>query len=64
MPEVLAGVYGCFLSSYEPSDVAEKLKLALAYGKRTEGRKRILELGLDSVTVASGIKELYEKVVS
>ena len=64
VPEVLAGVSGCFLSSYEPADVAEKLQLALAYGKRTEGRKRILELGLDSATVASRIKELYEEVNS
>jgi len=64
VPEVLAGVSGCFLSNYEPADVAEKLQLALAFGKRTKGRKRILELGLDSVTVASRIKELYEEVSS
>ena len=62
--EVVGNVVGCYLSSYDPTDVAGKLKLALGHEKRTEGRKRLLELGLDSATVAARIKELYEKVGS
>ena len=60
--EVIADTPGCFLSSYEPADIATKLKLAMEYEKPTEGRKRILELGLDSETVASKIVDIYRKL--
>jgi glycosyltransferase involved in cell wall biosynthesis len=61
--DVTNGIEGCYISTYEPADVAEKLKLALVFGERTEGRKRIVELGLDSETVAKRIVEVYERIV-
>lgn len=64
VPEVTNGMECCFISTYEPSNVAEKLKLALEFGKRTEGRKRIVEMGLDSETVAEKIIEVYNKVIN
>lgn len=64
VPEITGGIEGCFISTYEPADVAKKLKLALEFGKRTEGRRRIVELGLDSETVAKKIIEVYYKVVN
>ncbi|MGE5343008.1 MAG: glycosyltransferase family 4 protein [Candidatus Omnitrophota bacterium] len=44
---VIRGTEGCYLTSFEPTDVAEKIQLALAFGKRTDGRERIrrLEIG-------------------
>ena len=54
---------GGFISTYEPTDVAEKLQQALSFGKRTEGRNRIVELGLDSESVAKRIKVVYEEVI-
>ena len=56
---------GHFISSFEPEDVAEKLTLALKFSdtyKRTNGRKRVAELGLDSVTVAKKIISVYKDV--
>lgn len=64
VPDVTNGIEGCFISTYESADLAEKLKLALVFGKRTEGRKRIVEMGLDSETVAKKIIEVYYKVVN
>ena len=63
VPEMIREVDGCYLSSYEPSDVADKLCQALAYGKRTDGRKRILELHLDSESIARRILEVYSEVL-
>jgi glycosyltransferase involved in cell wall biosynthesis len=63
---VLGNIDGCFISSYEPEDVAEKIKLAIQFRKKygqTIGRERITELGLDSVTVAEKIFEVYNKVL-
>jgi len=55
---------GCFITSYDVSDVAAKIRQALDFNNRTTGRERIMDLGLDSHTVADRIKTLYEKVVS
>jgi hypothetical protein len=36
----------------------------LRCGARTNGRERIFELGLDSVSVAQKVKSLYERILS
>jgi glycosyltransferase involved in cell wall biosynthesis len=59
---VLGETEGCYITSFEPEDVADKIKAALAFGKRTNGRQRIIELRLDSETVARRIIALYEEV--
>lgn len=59
---VLGNTEGCFITSYEPEDVAEKIKKALEFGQKTNGRGRIVELGLDTRNVANKILEVYLKV--
>ncbi|MGM0760790.1 MAG: glycosyltransferase family 4 protein [Thermodesulfobacteriota bacterium] len=56
---------GHFLCGFDPENVAHKLNLALEFADkhgRTSGRERILELGLDSESVAKRIVEVYEEV--
>lgn len=60
---VVGDTPGCFVASYEPSDFADKLNMALAFGQRTKGRQRILDLGLDAPTVADRIKAIYYQVL-
>jgi teichuronic acid biosynthesis glycosyltransferase TuaC len=64
VPEMLKGVMGCYLTSYEVSDVASTLRSALAFGQRTNGRQRILDRKLDLKTVATRLVEIYGKVYS
>lgn len=45
-------------------EMVELLKEALAYGKRTNGRERILKLGLSNEQVAQKIINIYEQVLS
>lgn len=57
---------GHFVSTFESGDVAIKLEQALLVSKnhdQTNGRKRITELGLDSVQVAERLVTIYEKVL-
>jgi len=61
--EVVGDTEGCYICSYDPKDVANKIKMAIDYGKRTNGRERIIELGLDSDTIAKKIIKVYEKVL-
>jgi len=62
VPEMVKYIEGCYISTYEPTDVAEKLCMLLKSGKRTEGRNRVIELELDNVNVAKRIVEVYKKV--
>lgn len=57
---------GHFLTDFTPEDVAEKIQMALDFSEkngRTNGRKRIIELGLDTETVARRIIGVYEEVL-
>jgi teichuronic acid biosynthesis glycosyltransferase TuaC len=65
--EVIGNTEGCYITSFDPADVAEKIKLALEFSKtkgRTNGRQRILELGLDAESIASKIIEVYKKAIN
>jgi len=57
---------GCYLTSHDPEDVAEKLIIAhnfvIVHGK-TRGRDRIIELGLDSDTIAIRLKNTYTEIL-
>jgi teichuronic acid biosynthesis glycosyltransferase TuaC len=57
---------GCYISSFDPKDFATKIKMAInaqAHNGRTNGRQRIIELGLDQETVAKRIKAVYQKAL-
>ena len=64
VPELIEDMDGCVISTYEPKEIATKLMQILAFGKRTEGRKRILDNELDLNTVALKIVDVYKKVLS
>jgi teichuronic acid biosynthesis glycosyltransferase TuaC len=62
---VTGNTEGCFIASFDPADVADKIKKAIHFTEtvgRTNGRSRIIELGLDSQSVAKRIIEIYKKV--
>ncbi|UCH92176.1 MAG: glycosyltransferase [Candidatus Aminicenantes bacterium] len=58
--EIIGETEGCYITTFEPEDVAEKLKIALVFGKRTDGREHIRYL--DSNVIAKKIIKLYEKI--
>lgn len=56
---VINGTEGCYISGQDHLSIAENIKKALAFGRRTNGRERIFELELDSVSVAKKIMDIY-----
>lgn len=57
---------GYFISDFDPVDMAEKIKQALRYSElygKTNGRRRIIELGLDSKTIALKLVDVYKAVL-
>ncbi len=61
--EIIRDTEGCYITSFDPEDVANKIKMALEFGKRTNGRERIKKLGLDSESIAMEIIKLYKNVI-
>jgi len=62
--DVISGIDGCYISSYQLTDIVAKIKQALAFGGRTQGRNRIIEMGLDSDSISAKILNVYNKVLS
>jgi teichuronic acid biosynthesis glycosyltransferase TuaC len=61
VPDVIGNTEGCFLCSQDPQDVADKLKMALRYEKRTDGREKIKHLEIGAVS--REIIALYEELL-
>ena len=53
---------GHYIANPDARDFADKIRLALDFGERTEGRQRLVSLGLDSDNVAEKIIEVYNKI--
>lgn len=63
---VIGETEGCYICSYDPADVAEKISKAIHFSKtkgRTNGRQRIIELGLDNESIARRIMSVYDSVL-
>lgn len=62
--ERVSGVEGCYVvSSREPAAIAEALQQALAFPGKTNGRQRIIEMGLSNTQVAERLMAIYKQLV-
>ena len=61
VPDILAGVEGCYISSRDPTCVAENLAMILEECNRTDGREKTRRYELSSI--AKQIIKVYEEVV-
>ena len=58
------GVEGCYIvRTREPNDIATALLQAITFDGRTNGREKIIEMGLSNEQVAEQLKEIYESVL-
>ena len=62
--ERVSGVEGCYVvSSREPAAIAKALQQALAFSGKTNGRQRIIEMGLNNEQVAERLMAIYERLL-
>jgi teichuronic acid biosynthesis glycosyltransferase TuaC len=64
--KVLGSVNGCFITSFDPVDVSGKIAIAINYRNRnlyTGGRKQLIQNRMDSLSVATDLKIIYEKLI-
>ena len=58
--EVIGSTEGCFITSFDPNDIAGKIKLAIKFDKRTNGREKIKHF--DNKLIAKKIYNIYKDV--
>jgi glycosyltransferase involved in cell wall biosynthesis len=61
---ILKNLEGCYITRYDPYDIAIKIELSLKFDRHTDGRKRIIETGLDSKTIINKIINIYKEVAN
>lgn len=61
--DVINDTDGCYIAERNPEDLAEKIRLALAFKGKTNGRQRIIDLGLSNDLVAKRLIEIYQQVL-
>ena len=62
--ETMTGVEGCYATSFDVNEVTFCLRQALSFKGKTEGRQRIVELGLPMEQVAQKIIAIYNLVLN
>ncbi len=62
--ERIAGVDHCYIAERTPEDIAVKLNMVLQQGERTNGRERLIEMGLDNKQVVGQLIDIYENILS
>ncbi len=60
---LLKGLEGCYVTTFNPSQVCESIKAALTFNQPTKGRNRLMEFGIDSQSIAKKIIQLYKHLV-
>ena len=61
--ERVEGIEGCYVaSSFDAKELAELLRMAMAFKYRTNGRDRLVKDGLENREVASQLIKIYESV--
>ena len=63
---IIGQTKGCYLSSFNQTDITEKINRAIEFSKsngKTNGYNRIIDLKLDSKSIAESITKVYQKVL-
>ena len=60
---MIGNLDGCFLSEYTDYDLVNKIKSSFLLSCRTNGRDRIIDLGLSNDLIAKRLMGIYEMII-
>lgn len=61
--DVIFNIDGCYIAERDEKDIANKLEQAFSFKGKTEGRKRIVKLGLTNEIVAEKLEQIYQDIL-
>jgi len=59
--EIIKNTEGCYIAKFNVQDVAEKINMVLAFGRRTNGREKIANY--DNKLISARIKKVYHNAM-
>ena len=60
--EVIKNTQNCYITSYKPEEISDKLNIILSRGKRSNGRNSIIRFS--NSNVADRIDEVYKAIIT
>ena len=64
IPELLSGVDNCYVTGFDASEIAKCIEMVLKTGNRSNGRQKVISMGLDNTVVAKKLVDIYEHILS
>lgn len=64
IPELLSGVDNCYVTDFDASEIADCIVKVLETGCRSNGREKVISMGLDNAIVAKKLVAIYEHILS
>lgn len=61
--ELIGPTRGCYVTSFNPAEIAGQLRQAISLRSRTEGRQRIISSELDANSIAKRIIDIYNSII-
>ena len=61
--EIVGDTEGCYIAEPDADDIARKIRLALDYKGKTNGRQRIINLGLDNKAISKKLLKIYQEII-
>ncbi len=62
--EIIGHTNGCYITDRNPENITKSIKKALMLKTRTDGREKIISLGLDNNSIATKVFNRYNSVLS
>ncbi len=60
--DIVGETYNCFITDYKADEIANNIQMILKNGQRSNGREKIIYLGLDNISIANRILDVYKTV--
>ncbi|MBE0673395.1 MAG: glycosyltransferase [Bacteroidales bacterium] len=64
VPELLDGVGNCHLTTHNPAEIAEAIGQVVLSRRRSDGRDKVISMGLDAVSTGKTIEAIYISIVN
>lgn len=61
---LINGLTSCYVADQSSADIAQKLMESIRFQGRTDGRDRLIQIGLDSISISNKVMNIYQKMLS
>ncbi len=60
--DIVGETHNCFITDYKADEIANNIQLIMKNSQRSNGREKIISLGLDNISIANRILGVYKTV--